>query len=98
MKLSKKWLNATFSSFLPVSHLAFASGRRNPQSTKTSGFSSALTHMSSVRIEHKGLRPLINPMVSHFYVFYQSADYLITSTPMYFLSASGTVTEPSAFW
>ena len=36
-----------FFEFLRVSPLAFALGRRNPQSTKTSGFSSVLTHMSS---------------------------------------------------
>ena len=36
-----------FFEFLRISPLAFAHGRRNPQSTKTYGFSSVLTHMSS---------------------------------------------------
>ena len=40
---------------------ALAPGRQNLQSTKTSGFSSVLTHLSSEPDEHKGLRPLINP-------------------------------------
>ena len=58
--------------------LALAPGRQNPQSTKTSGFSSVLTHTPrgpspapagqftlcrQSRMEHKGLRPLINPGV-----------------------------------
>ena len=40
-----------------------APGLQNPQSTKTSGFSSVLTHLSSEPDEHKVLRPLINPGV-----------------------------------
>ena len=36
-----------FFEFLQVLPLAFAPGRQNPQSTKTSRFSSVLTHMSS---------------------------------------------------
>ena len=67
-----------FFEFLRVSPIAFAPGRQNPQSTKTSGFSSVLTHTPrgpslapagqftlcrQSRMEHKGLRPLINPGV-----------------------------------
>ena len=58
--------------------LPLAPGQQNPQSTKTSGFSSVLTHTPrgpslapagqftlcrQSRMEHKGLRPLINPGV-----------------------------------
>ena len=50
-----------FFELLQVLPLASAPGRQNLQSTKTYGFSSVLTHMSSERIEYKGLRPLINP-------------------------------------
>ena len=59
--MSKKWLNATFLSFTgfalqknmrfrpgkraETDPLRRASGRQNPQSAKTSGFSSVLTHI-----------------------------------------------------
>ncbi len=64
---------------LRVLPLAFAPGRQNLQQTKPSGFSSVLTHTPrgpslapagqftlcrQSRMEHQGLRPLINPGVS----------------------------------
>ena len=93
VRLSKKWLDATFSSFYGFrlaenmrfrpgqragTDLRRASGRQNPQSMKSSGFSSVLPRtpqgafscpcgaiylVSPGRIEHKGLQPLINPGV-----------------------------------
>ena len=47
VNISLKWPLATLASLFQVLPLAYAPGRQNPQSTKTSGFSSVLTHMSS---------------------------------------------------
>ena len=47
VNISLKWPLATLASLFQVLPLAYAPGRQNPQSKKTSGFSSVLTHMSS---------------------------------------------------
>ena len=81
-----------FFEFLRVSPLAFSPGRQNPQSTKTSGFSSVLTHMSSERIEHKGLIDRLQPRLFHAFNQMLSVVFMQTMLNPKSLAAGITVT------
>ena len=100
MKMSKKWPNATFSTVFTCLASRICSRAAKPAKYENlRAFIRSDAHVVRAGLNIRGCSPLSTPwLIIFIFLINLLYGYLITSTPMYFLSASGTVTEPSAFW